>query len=207
MRTFGLIPAAGKSSRMGRPKLLLTLAGQTVLERVVTSVRLGGVAEALVVVAPEDLALREIAERAGAHVLQLQEDTPHMLQTSQRGLEWIAERFRPRSDDGWLLIPADHPSCRPEVVRALLAAALVHCDCSIVVPVHQRMRGHPVWLRWELAAAIQALPAERGLNAFVRDHADRTVELPWDSTEILRDLDTPQDYRKLLRDADEAGSE
>jgi molybdenum cofactor cytidylyltransferase len=205
MRTFGLIPAAGKSSRMGRPKLLLPLAGKTVLDRVVASVRAGGVGEVLVVVAPGDLALREIAERAGAHVLQLLEDTAHMLHTCRHGLEWIAERFHPLPDDGWLLLPADHPTCRPEVVRALIDTALIHGDRSIVVPVHRERRGHPVWLRWHLVAAIRELPAERGLNALVREHGDGTLELPWASAEILSDLDTPEDYHRLTRDAEEAG--
>ncbi len=40
---FALIPAAGKSARMGRPKLTLPLGGRTVLEHVVTALRRGGV--------------------------------------------------------------------------------------------------------------------------------------------------------------------
>ena len=39
MRTFGLIPAAGKSRRMGQPKLLLQLGTTSVLELVVSAVR------------------------------------------------------------------------------------------------------------------------------------------------------------------------
>jgi molybdenum cofactor cytidylyltransferase len=204
MRTFGLIPAAGKSSRMGQPKLMLPLAGQSILEHVVSSVRAGGVAEVLVIVAPGDRTLRETAERSGAHVLQLAEDTAHMRQTCQRGLDWLEARFHPRADEGWLLLPADHPTCRPEVVRALLDAAMAHRDRSIFLPVFQEKRGHPVWLRWDLTAAIRALPEERGLNALIRDHAERTLELPWASSEILRDLDTPDDYRQLLREAGDA---
>jgi molybdenum cofactor cytidylyltransferase len=198
MRTFGLIPAAGKSSRMGQPKLLLPLAGQSILEHVVSSVRAGGVAEVLVIVAPGDRVLREMAERSGAHVLQLAEDTPHMRQTCQQGLDWLEARFHPRADDGWLLLPADHPTCGPELVRAVLDAALAQRDRSIFLPVFQGKRGHPVWLRWELIAALRALPAEQGLNTLIRDNADRTLELPWASDEILRDLDTPEDYRQLL---------
>ena len=52
-RTFGLIPAAGKSRRMGRPKLTLPLAARTVLEAVLDTVRQGGVETVLVVVGPD----------------------------------------------------------------------------------------------------------------------------------------------------------
>ncbi len=203
MRTFGLIPAAGKSSRMGRPKLLLPLAGQTVLERVLAAVRAGGVAEVLVVVAPGDLALREIAEQSGALVLQLTVETPDMRQTCRHGLDWLEARFHPLPEDGWLLLPADHPTCQPEVIRALISAALLHPEKSIFLPVFEGKRGHPTWMRWELVAAIAALSAERGLNALVRAQADRTLEVPWAGAEILCDLDTPEDYRQLLRDATE----
>ena len=37
-----IVPAAGKSTRMGRPKLLMSLDGATLLHRVVTALRQGG---------------------------------------------------------------------------------------------------------------------------------------------------------------------
>jgi molybdenum cofactor cytidylyltransferase len=203
VQTFGLIPAAGKSERMGRPKLLLPVGGKTVLEHVLTAVQGGGVAEVLVVVGPRDRTLREATVRAGAHVLQLAEDTADMRETCQRGLDWLESRFQPQPGDGWLLLPADHPTCRPDVVRALLDAVARHPKRSILVPAHAGKRGHPVWLRWEHVQAIRALPREDGLNAFIRSRKDETIELPWPSAEILRDLDTPEDYRQLLADGDE----
>jgi molybdenum cofactor cytidylyltransferase len=202
MNTFGLIPAAGKSIRMGRPKLLLPLSGQTVLERVLSAVRAGGVAEVLVVVAPGGAALGAVAEAAAAHVLRLEADTADMRETCQRGLDWLEARFHPRPDDGWLLMPADHPTTRPDIVRAVLDAVPRHPERSIVVPVHLGRRGHPVWLRWEHVGAIRALPEGQGLNGLIRGRGGETLELPWPDAEILRDLDTPEDYRRLL---DEAG--
>jgi molybdenum cofactor cytidylyltransferase len=198
MRTFGLIPAAGKSARMGQPKLLLPLGGQTVLERVLTAVWTGGVADVLVVVGPGDGALRDVGQRAGADVLQLEEETADMRQTCQRGLDWLAARFNPGMEDGWLLLPADHPTSRPEVIAALLETARQQTDRSIVVPTYQGKRGHPVWLGWAHAVAIRGLPVCQGLNGFIRSMADQTLELPWPGAEILRDLDTPEDYRQLL---------
>ena len=41
--TFALIPAAGRSRRMGRPKLALPLAGRSVLEHVVGALQQAGV--------------------------------------------------------------------------------------------------------------------------------------------------------------------
>src|SRR5205807_132449 len=47
-RTFAVIPAAGQSTRMGRPKLALPLGGRSVLERVLAAVRQGRLDAALV---------------------------------------------------------------------------------------------------------------------------------------------------------------
>jgi molybdenum cofactor cytidylyltransferase len=197
-RTFGLIPAAGKSRRMGRPKLLLPFGDTTVLERVLLAVHSAGVADVLVVVAPDAGELAARAATAGAHVHTLAEDTPDMRTTCLHGLAWLGEHFHPRDDDGWLLLPADHPTVRPEVVRAILAAADANPDKSIIVPTHAGRRGHPTWLRWSHVTAIRALPPDQGLNAFIRAHAPETLELPWPGDDILRDLDTPEDYRRLI---------
>jgi molybdenum cofactor cytidylyltransferase len=198
MKTYALIPAAGKSRRMGQPKLLLPVGERTVLEHVLAAVRDAGVADTLVVVAPDNEALARCAADAGADVLRLDEDTADMRATCERGLAWIADRFHPHDHDGWLLLPADHPTVRPDVIGALLDAACKNLECTIIVPVYQGRRGHPTWLRWSHVAAILAMPPEQGLNAFIRSHAEQTLELPWPSDDILADLDTPEDYQRLI---------
>lgn len=198
MRTRALIPAAGKSRRMGRPKLLLPLGTSTVLEHVLGAIRAAGIAETVVVAAPEADALAQLATAAGAHVLRLAHDTPDMRATCLAGLDWIDSHCHPSADDGWLLLPADHPTVRPEVIRALLAAVQEHPEHTIFVPAHQGRRGHPTWLSWPHAAALQILPPDQGLNAYIRSRAAETMEVPWASDEILRDLDTPADYQRLL---------
>jgi molybdenum cofactor cytidylyltransferase len=195
--TFAVIPAAGKSERMGRPKLALPLGDRTVLERVVAALREAGVEHVLVVVGPHVPQLAPLAARAGAHVLQLAEQTPEMRATVEAGLRWLEERFRPRPDDRWLLVPADHPTLDPLVVRTLLRRRAAAPDRSIVVPMHEGRRGHPTLIDWKHVAGMRALPAGQGLNAYLRQHAAETLEVPVGSADILSDLDTPEDYERL----------
>lgn len=199
MRTFGLIPAAGQSRRMARPKLALPLGDRTILERVVAVVRAGGVQEVLVVVGPATAFLQPLAERAGAAVHVLPAETSDMRGTIEAGLAWLDAKHHPQADDAWLLLPADHPTLEPAVIRALLGAAEDHPGHSIIVPSHDGQRGHPTLLRWRHVAGLGALPAGRGLNAYIRSHTEETLELPWPSAEVLVDLDTPQDYDGLLK--------
>jgi molybdenum cofactor cytidylyltransferase len=194
---LGLLPAAGKSERMGRPKLALPLGGRTVLERVVTALRQGGVDHVLVVAAPHTAELAPLAEAAGAACLLLRHETPDMRATVERGLAWLEDHFHPGPGDAWALVPADHPALDAAVVRRLLDAHAA-AGASVVVPTFQGRRGHPTLIGWEHVAGLRAHPPGEGVNAYLRLHRGRTLELAVDSDAVLCDLDTPEDYERLL---------
>src|SRR5712691_10446212 len=99
--THALIPAGGRSTRMGRPKLALPLGDRSVLERVVGSVRRAGVEHVLVVIGPHVPELVPLARSAGAHVLLLDAETADMRATIEHGLRWLEDHFHPRPDDDW----------------------------------------------------------------------------------------------------------
>jgi molybdenum cofactor cytidylyltransferase len=194
-RSFAVIPAAGKSTRMGRPKLALPLGGCTVLQRVLAAVREGGVRETVVVLGPHVAELAPLAEAAGAYALLLPEETPDMRATVERGLRWLEERFCPAPEERWLLLPADHPTLDPDLVRRLLAARAA--GRSLVIPTFQGKRGHPAVIAWRHVAGIRALPPGEGLNRYFRQHEGETLEVPVESADVLCDLDTPEDYERL----------
>ncbi|MBO0697952.1 MAG: nucleotidyltransferase family protein, partial [Zavarzinella sp.] len=191
--TFAVVPAAGQSTRMGRPKLSLRLGDRTVLEHVVAALRAGGVDHVVVVIGPHvsDLALP--ATLAGADVHLLPEQTPDMRTTVERGLLWLEEQYRPRPDDFWLLAPADHPMLNPAVVRQLLETGTG--DRSIVVPVHGGRRGHPTLIGWRHVAGIRSLRPGVGINAYILDH--NVFEVPVTDPSVLADLDTPEDWARI----------
>jgi molybdenum cofactor cytidylyltransferase len=192
-----LLPAAGKSERMGRPKLLLSLAGRTVLGQLLTAARSGGAWPALVVVRPGDVELAETARGEGASVLVLPADTADMRATVIAGLEHLEAAVSAAERVGFFLVPADHPTLTADVFRGLADEA-GHGDASIVVPVHQGQRGHPVWIRWDRVEGLRRLAPGQGINAYLRQHADTTREVAWPDDAILTDLDTPEDYRRLV---------
>jgi len=194
---FAVIPAAGKSTRLGRPKLTLPVAGKTVLEHVITALRNGGVKHILVVVGPHVPELQSVAETSGAHVLVLGQETADMRDTVERGLQWLKQHFQPNTTDCWLLVPADHPTLDTAVVRQLLEARSKYPNCSIFVPTFQGQRGHPALIEWKHVPGIEKLPANQGLNNYLRVQIEETFEIAVTSAEILWDLDTPEDYERL----------
>jgi molybdenum cofactor cytidylyltransferase len=196
--TFALIPAAGKSVRMGRPKLALPLGGRTILEHVVAALQRAEIEHILVVLGPHAFRLVPLAETAGAQVLLLGQETVDMRGTIEEGLRWLEERFQPRDEDNWLLVPADHPTLDAAVVRQLLQTRAAHPEFSVVIPTFQGRRGHPALIGWRHVAGIRALPPNQGLNTYLRGQAAVTREMPVCSADILDDLDTPADYERLL---------
>ncbi len=192
-----VIPAAGLSSRMGRPKLSLPFRGRTILEHVVDTLHQAPVEHVVVVVGPHVRELIPLATQARALVCELTEQTPDMRSTVEAGLAWIESHFAMRSDDRWLLCPADHPCLEPAVVCELCEAAERHPEASIFVPTFEGRRGHPLLLAWKHVTGFRALPAGQGLNALVRHQAEQTREVAVPTPGVLVDLDTPEDYERL----------
>ncbi len=123
-----------------------------------------------------------------------------MRATVEHGLAWIEQTWRPQPDEPWLLVPADHPTLDPNVVRLLLDEyKRKRGNASLLVPVYEGRRGHPLALAWRHVEGIRRHTVNEGLNTYLRQHAAATRELAVASAEILRDLDTPEDYERLLK--------
>jgi molybdenum cofactor cytidylyltransferase len=195
--TFALIPAGGKSTRMGRPKLALPLAGRTVLEHVIAALRGAGVEQVLVVVGPHVSDLVPLAEAAGAETSLMAAETPDMRATVEHGLKWIEEHWQPQTGAHWLLVPGDHPTLEAGIVQQLLQVAERQPAYSIFIPTFEGRRGHPALIAWKHVAGIRALPPDVGINAYFRQRARETLEIPVASATILLDLDLPEDYERL----------
>lgn len=198
LKVYAVIPAAGHSRRMGQPKLMLPLGGQTVLARLLTALELPEIICRAVVLRADDTALREEALRWGAQVVCPVVDPPDMRASVQAGLAWIQATYQPVADDAWLLMPADHPLLERSVL-AQLVQHFARLRPLALVPTYEGRRGHPLLARWETVQELGTLPAEVGLNVWLRQHADQIVECPVESATILCDLDTPADYARLLQ--------
>lgn len=195
-RLFAIVPAAGYSRRMGRPKLLLPLGDGTVISRVLSVLQRGGVAHTVVVVRPGDDELRAEVLACGAVAVSPLHPPPTMRHSVEFALGYVAESYRPVATDGWLMSPADHPLLDERLLAGLLARWRTG-ECRILVPAYQGRRGHPVLFRWELAEKVKALPPDCGINELLRRNEADVRELAVADPAILQDLDTPADYARL----------
>jgi molybdenum cofactor cytidylyltransferase len=203
-----IVPAAGRSERMGRPKLLLSIGGEPLIHRLVTALRDGGVMRVIVVAppaaAPDGPQVAALAEQAGAEVVVPVSRPPEMRDSLELGLERLSQNSPP---DRVMVTPADTPGITRELVARLLDAAASHPG-GVVIPCFGGRRGHPIVLPWTLAAEIRELPSGAGLNALVARHGHRVFELAIDDAGAVSDLDTPDDLARwgaARRDIDRPG--
>ena len=110
-----VVPAAGRGSRMGRPKLALpdrrpADAGASHRGACETA----GPNPVVVVTGPHDPTLARWLDRPGLRCARLTAATPDMRATVEHGLRWLEEHYHPRPDDAFLLTPGDLPmsGCR-----------------------------------------------------------------------------------------------
>ena len=137
MRSYGIIPAAGLSVRMGEPKLLMPWGKSTVIEQVVTSWQSSQVDSLVVVVRPDDDAVRAVLNSLDVHLAVPAAAPAEMKHSVQLGLQYIQEHFAPTDADAWLLSPADTPNISSAHINTVLAAFRADHSCR---RSHQRWR-------------------------------------------------------------------
>lgn len=194
-RVFGVLPAAGRSRRMGRPKLLLPAGEGTLIEHVLRTWR-ACVPVVVVVVHPQDTLLADICRRCGAHVVVAQQPPPDMRASVACALDELRCLYRPSDEDGWLLAPADMPGLTAAAIGSVLAARAPGRQ-EMLIPVWKGSRGHPVYFPWPLAERVVVLPDGVGIDTLVRQGPAREVTAA--DASVLSDLDTPEAYEAFLR--------
>ena len=169
------------------------------IARVVQSLREGGVSIVVVVPPPADapgaaLLIQEAASAGAAVVVPLVRPVD-MRASFELGLAHL-EQLGP-APAFVLLTPADSPGVTSTLVASVIARA-TNADGSIVIPVHDGKRGHPIALPWSLALLVRTLPEGVGVNSLIALHASLVVEHPVDDPGAVTDLDTPEDYARWL---------
>jgi CTP:molybdopterin cytidylyltransferase MocA len=202
--TTAIVPAAGSSSRMGRPKLLLPFRDTTVAGALVASLRQGGVDRVVVVAAAGDAAIESWARAQGAIVAHNPRPERGMLSSVLAGIEAAGGAATlAAAGEPILVTPADLPALSPATVRALLAA-IARGEVPLAVPAHRGKRGHPLAIAAALLPEIATLDPAVGLRQILERHPVR--ELPVDDRGVIADVDTPADY-EALDAADELDAE
>jgi molybdenum cofactor cytidylyltransferase len=185
---WSVVLAAGGSRRMGTQKLLLPFGGSTIVETVVRAALEASLQGAVVVLgADEDRVREKLAPYPVTFTVNADWERG-MLSSVKTGFEALPERATAA-----VVMLGDQPFVKPETIDELVARYR-ETRKGIVLPVQGGRRGHPVLIDAKYKAEIVALGPEGTLRDIVHAHAGEILEVEIDDPDILRDIDTPEDY-------------
>jgi putative nucleotidyltransferase with HDIG domain len=185
-----LILAAGYSSRMGRFKPLLRLGEKMAIEWAAGTFREASVDRVSVVTGYAAAEMEAALRDTGFDVVHNSDYALGMYSSIRAGLASLSDEV-----DACYLLPVDIPLVRASTIAAL-AEHYTARPAPLIYPTFRGQRGHPPLIGRELFAEILAGDGEGGLRALLQRHQAADVAVADEA--ILLDMDTPEDYARLL---------
>jgi CTP:molybdopterin cytidylyltransferase MocA len=185
MRTAAIVLAAGASTRLGEPKQLITIHGETLLARSIRIAQESGVDHVFAVLGANADALRP-----HAHIATIVENP-----LWQQGMaSSIRAGIAAASDyDAVLLLPCDQPAVTP----FHLALLMTNGETKIAASSYAGRTGAPAHFPQRYFPELLALEGDSGARHLLQMHKQDVVEVPLENGEL--DLDTPESLEAIRR--------
>lgn len=186
-----IVLAAGDSLRMSRPKPLLELNGKTFLEVICNNIRSGGISDITVVLGRHARAIKMGWPSDGERVVV----NPQVKDGQISSLRVALKRL-PVDAESVLVMLVDQPLVNLSTYRNVVDCWKHNAD-SIVIPRFGGKRGHPVVLPRSVWPLCLECPADIGLHWVIHHESVKVIDLEVSDKSILKDIDTPDDYKKI----------
>ncbi|MDA2808610.1 nucleotidyltransferase family protein [Nocardiopsis suaedae] len=181
----GLLLAAGRGSRLGRPKATVEVAGERLADRGVRVLREGGCVPVHVVLGAESIAVEGAAEVNNPGW------ESGMGSSLRRGLEALPEEV-----DAVVIALADQPLVTSAAVKRLIAA---YADgARAAAATYSGNPRNPVLLGREHWPTVHALAeGDVGARPFLRAYSHLVTTVACDDVASPDDIDTPEDLERM----------
>lgn len=180
-----LVLAAGRSSRMGRNKLLFEIDGRPLVAHAVDAALAAGLAPVIVVTGHEAARVRAaLPHRAVAFV-----DNPAFADGLSGSLKAGLDAV-PDDAEGALVCLGDMPAVTAGHIRRIVEAFAPEAGRAICVPVSDGRRGNPVLFARRFFPEMRALSGDVGARELIARHAGQVCPVAMEDDAVLTDLDT-----------------
>ena len=193
--TFGaMILAAGRSSRMGQPKMLLPWGKTSVLGHSLSQWQRLGIAQLVVVHGPDSEVVRELDRLKLPAEQRIKNAVPEegMFSSIRCAAQWEGWS---KHLTHWAIVLGDQPQVREETLEALVQFASNHAE-SICQPEWKGRPKHPVVLPKKAFLELRSTEAA-DLKEFLTSRAIALIKL--NDSGLDFDLDYPDDYERAKR--------
>lgn len=185
VRVAGLVLAAGRSTRMGRNKLIAEIGGVPLVARAVDAA-LGAGLPVWVVTGHQPEQMRAALRGRDLRFAHNPCFERGMASSLRTGLLAIGPGL-----DGIAVLLGDMPYVRAQHVAQLVTAFEQTDASAICVPEHRGLRGNPVlWPACDFPA-LMALDGDIGGRSLLSQRQRRVLRVPIEDDSVLLDVDTP----------------
>lgn len=187
----GIVLAAGEARRFGRPKQLLDFHGQPFVRGAARAAMEAGLSPVVVVTGAGAEDVQAALEGLPVEIVH----NPHWRQGQGASIRAGVGTMGGRAGSAIFLL-ADQPQVTPAVLRALRQRHTAGLP-PVVAPLVGERRANPVLFDRLTFPDLMALQGDVGGRALFDRYPP--VHLPWNDESLLLDVDTAEDYRKLMR--------
>lgn len=194
----GVILAAGTSSRMGRPKLLLPVGSRPLLQYALDAAADSTLDEIVLVVgdaARELIGAVRLPSRLPVRIAVNDDPAAGQSRSLQVGLRAVD----PAAEAAAVLL-GDQPGVTGRLIDRVVEAFRMG-ETPVVRPVYsptrRRVPGHPVLVARTIWSEVERLRGDAGLRQLLARRPDWLLEVPVDG-DPPADVDTPESYRSIL---------
>ena len=181
----GVVLAAGRSQRLGRPKQTLPFRGATLLDHALEVARACRFDQLLVTLGENAAEVRRATDLSGVEVLEVADSDPgcsSSIGTAIGALDPSCEVL--------VLMLGDQPGVSPEIVRRLIAG---RGDAAFAACRYDDGRGHPLALDRSTFTAVHALHGDKAVWRLLERHPEQVAEVRV-AGPTPPDVDTWADY-------------
>jgi molybdenum cofactor cytidylyltransferase len=188
----GIILAAGQSKRLGHPKQLLDVCGQSVIRRVTQTAARSRPDSVLVVLGHAYADVLGELEGLDVQIVQNPDFATGQASSLRAGMNALSTE-----SDAVLFLLGDQPTLASSVIDALIDT--YETSGAAIVQARYRDRpGHPVLFARPLFAELTAISGDQGARDVIRCHAAEVQYVDIDG-DAPTDIDTEADYQLVLR--------
>ncbi len=189
-RTAGIILAAGESTRFGQPKQLLNFSGRTFIRTIAEKALSSG--------------LEPVIAVTGANHKDIEaeiSDLPLRIVFNSRWSEGQSTSIKagisnlPSNCGSAIFLLADQPQVTTTLIRSLMERHAQNLP-SVLAPLINDRRANPVLFDRCTFSDLLELDGDQGGRTIFSKFSP--VYLEWADEKMLSDVDTPEDYQRLL---------
>jgi molybdenum cofactor cytidylyltransferase len=185
----GIVLAAGGSSRFGRPKQLLEWKGEPLVKHVIRAAREAGLSPVVVILGASAEEIMPIVESGDLRIVINDRWEDGLSGSIKAGVESL-----PGEIGGAVFLQADQPQIPAQLIKQLVKAHQQTLN-PILAPKVNGQRGNPVLFDVTTFSDLKRLTGDMGGRQLFKQYPIEWIT--WDDTDILWDIDTPEDFQKF----------